>query len=261
MEIDEQNRNTRIIPLPGLYNVRDLGGYAVRGGTVKWGLLYRAGDFPGLLPEAKAELEARDIRTIVDFRDQEERDLNPDSSLATVRETCALSLRTGAIVDFFGAKTVAEAEANMETLYRRLPAAGIDQYRTLFALLADREKVPLLFHCSAGKDRTGLAAALILAALGAARETIIEDYCLSAPCLAGKYDAIIARYPAAEPYMTVRRNFIMSALHVIDTGMGGMERYLVETLGAAPAVLRELYVEPDTNRKTVSAPFDTGSGG
>ena len=211
------------------------------------------------MPEARAALEARGIRTVVDFRDQEERDLAPDGELATVREICAFSLRPGTIVDFYAANTVAEAEANMETLYRLLPSAGIAQYRAFFALLADREKAPLLFHCSAGKDRTGLAAALILAALGAARETIIEDYCLSAPCLAGKYDHVIARHPAAEPYMTVRRNFIMNALHVIDTEMGGMDHYLVETLGAVPAVLRELYVEPVA--AAAPGPADTGTGG
>jgi protein-tyrosine phosphatase len=233
-----------VIPLKGLFNVRDLGGYPAAGGRVKWGLLYRSGDLANLATESRADLEARRIRTIVDFREDEERRRLPDGKIATVRESVPLPIKTGSLIDFYDARDAADAEGKMECLYGKMPSAVIEQYRILFRLLADREKPPLLFHCSAGKDRTGLAAALILSALGVDREAVIQDYLLSAECLRGKYDAFLEENPSAEPFMTVRRNFISAALEAIDRGMGGMDHYLRETLGADIEGLRRLYLEP-----------------
>jgi protein-tyrosine phosphatase len=240
-----QSDGPRLLPLESLFNVRDLGGYAAAGGPVKWGLLYRAGDLAALPDETRAALEARNIRTIVDFRDADERRHEPDDELATVRKSYVLSINAGSIINFYGARNPGDAEAAMEELYRKLPQAAAPQYRTLFRLLRDRENAPLLFHCSAGKDRTGLAGALILSALGVDRETVIADYLLSGECLRGKYDAFIAEYPASAPFMTVRRNFITAALEAIDSGPGGMEHYLRETLEAEIEALRNQYIELD----------------
>jgi protein-tyrosine phosphatase len=235
--------NERVLALPGLFNVRDLGGLPADGGQVKWGLLYRSGDLGYLTGETRAELEARNIKTIVDFRDTRERDAMPDGEIATVQNRCDLSISAGSIVDFYEVLNVADAENMMEELYRKMPAAATLQYRAFFALLQAQKNLPLLFHCSAGKDRTGIAAALILSALGVDRNIIIDDYLLSAEGLRGKYDDFIARNPASEPFMTVRRNFIEAALNAIDGGPGGMDRYLREDLGADVKTLKNLYIE------------------
>jgi protein-tyrosine phosphatase len=244
IEYEAADDGLRVIPLKGLFNVRDLGGYAGAGGRVTWGLIYRSGDLARLPAETGAALEARNIKTIVDFRDDEERRYAPDGEIATVRNRHILSISAGSIINFAGARNVGDAEILMEALYQKLPEAVIPPYRVLFQLLRDKENAPLLFHCSAGKDRTGLAAALILSALGVERETIIADYLLSAECLKGKYDGFIDKNPESEPFMTVRRNFIAAALRTIDEDMGGMDRYLRETLGADIDALRNIYLEP-----------------
>jgi protein-tyrosine phosphatase len=236
-----------------------LGGYAAAGGQVAWGRLYRSGDLADLPEETRAALEARRIRTIVDFRAPDERARVPDGAIATVRQNRSLPIDAGNIIDFYQARNAGDAERLMEELYRRLPGVVIPPYRALFRLLEARENAPLLFHCSAGKDRTGLAAALILTALGVDRETIIEDYLLSAECLRGKYDAFVADNPASEPFMTVRRNFITAALKAIDTGSGGMDYYLRKTLGVDVETLRDLYVEPAAGGGGRDGGFNAGS--
>jgi protein-tyrosine phosphatase len=232
----------RILPLRGLYNLRDLGGYPLKGGRrVKWGILYRAGDLAPLSPDGRETLEKRNLKTIVDFRDQEERDLAPDGTIATVTHTRWLPIDAGNTTDLTGAGS--GGEAMMETLYRILAEYARSQYREFFAILSNPTNTPLLFHCAAGKDRTGLGAALILSALGAGRETIMEDYLLSRECLKGKYRARVAKKPSLEPLMTVRRSYLEAAFDTIDRNYGGMDRYLRDELGADSGLLRDLYTE------------------
>jgi protein-tyrosine phosphatase len=240
----EETKPGRLLPLKGLYNLRDLGGYPLKGGRqVKWGLLYRGGDFDGLSPEDRELLEKRNIKTIVDFRDKEEQTLAPDGAIGTVTSIRWLPIDAGSILDMTRISTNSEGEAVMEKLYRILAEYARSQYGEFFALLSNSANPPLLFHCSAGKDRTGLAAALVLSALGAGRETIIADYLLSEECLKGKYQTWIASNPGQEPLMSVRRSYLEAAFDTIDRIYGGMDRYLRDELGADPELLREMYTE------------------
>jgi protein-tyrosine phosphatase len=131
----------------------------------------------------------------------------------------------------------------MEELYRVLVDEARPAYRQLFRLLTEIRNSPLLLHCSAGKDRTGLAAALILFALGTDRGTIYEDYCLSGACLKDKYAADFAATPHLEPLMTVHRSYLDAAFERIDGNYGGPENYLRRELGADIEGLREMYTE------------------
>jgi protein-tyrosine phosphatase len=234
----------RLLPLRGLYNLRDLGGYPLKGGRrVRWGLLYRGGDFDAFTPEDRDVLEKRNIKTIVDFRDKEERDLLPDGTIGTVTGSRWLPIDAGNIPGMTGSRTKSAGEALMEKLYRILAEQARSQYREFFTILSNPANTPLLFHCSAGKDRTGLGAALILSALGAERETVFEDYLLSAECLKGKYQTWIASDPCLESLMSVRRPYLEAAFDTIDRNYGGMDRYLRDELGADPGLLRDLYTE------------------
>ncbi|GHV15792.1 protein-tyrosine-phosphatase [Spirochaetia bacterium] len=252
MNNDDQFDKVRLLPLEGLYNVRDLGGYPAAGepfgslGTrqVAWGRLYRAGDFGNLTPQAKGYLEGRNIRTIVDFRDDDERAASPDGEIATVRNNISLPIFAANIVDLSKLKAGTDGEAVMEELYRAMVVEIRTQYRSFFRILQDRDSAPLIFHCSAGKDRTGVGAALILAALGADRETIFRDYLLTGEYLKGKYDHWLTSAPYLEPVLMVRQRYLAAAFDAIDTRFGGIESYLREEMGADIDLLRELYTTP-----------------
>ncbi|MDR2211599.1 MAG: tyrosine-protein phosphatase [Spirochaetaceae bacterium] len=243
-----QAGKTRILAMEGLFNLRELGGYPVAGGQVKWGLLYRAGEPEGMTPGDKKILEGRGIKTVVDFRSAAERRSFLGCSLATVTKRVELPIDAGNLMGavsgsgewIYNPKTQG-ALGEMEKLYRVLPGEAIPRYRELFALLSEPGNVPLIFHCSAGKDRTGLASALILHALGAAEDTIMEDYLLSAECLRALYMPHMEKRPHMVPYMTVHKSYLLTALETIEKNFGGLDRYLTGELGADPAHLRRLY--------------------
>jgi protein-tyrosine phosphatase len=233
----------RFLPLEALFNVRDLGGYAAAGGRrVKWGLLYRAGDLHELTPGDRAVLEERGIKTIVDFRGQAERDYAPDCDLVTVAQNRWLPIDAGSLFSLAELKTSDAMETLMGELYIALAEKAQDPYREFFSLLQEDGNPPLLFHCSAGKDRTGFGAALILSALGVGREQIYEDYLLSCQGLGAKYASQVAASPYLEPAFSVRRSYLTAAFDWIENAYGGMEPYLA-VLGADPERLRRLYTE------------------
>jgi protein-tyrosine phosphatase len=236
-----QTEELRVLPLTGLYNVRDLGGYPAGSRRVKWGRLYRAGDLADLSSQAREYLEARRLKTIVDFRDTQERNNAPDGYIATVEQNYALPIRAGNIMDMPDIN--ATGKELMGFLYSALVDECYPQYRRFFSILADPGNSPIIFHCAAGKDRTGVGAALVLSALGVDRETIIQDYLLSAECIRGKYDAWVAAKPETEPLTTVHPEYLEAAFDRIDQKFGGMDRYLRENLEVDPELLRALYTE------------------
>jgi protein-tyrosine phosphatase len=244
MNDDEILDKKRLLPMETVYNVRELGGYRAGDRVVSWGLLYRAGDINSLTKHDKALLEARNIKTIVDFRDDKERRNAPDDTLSTVQNRYELTVDTGTIDDLTSAEAGMDGPGLMEILYQSLVSTTLEPYREFFKVLGRAENTPLLFHCSAGKDRTGVGAALLLSALGVDRETIYRDYLLSGEYLKGKYDAWLKQAPHWAPFMTVDRRYIAAAFNAIDTRFGGVESYLQDVLGADIKGLREIYTEP-----------------
>jgi protein-tyrosine phosphatase len=244
----------RVLPTERLYNIRDLGGYPAAGGrSVRWNLLYRAGDLNNPSQGDSVLIEERRLAVIVDFRSEAEIRKTPD--MVAAGRKAKLPIDAGNILALCRGRIRKpqvrrredggddSGEFIMEELYRRLAEEARPQYREFFAILAEKENAPVLFHCSAGKDRTGLAAALILSALGVDRELIYHDYLLSAECLAGKYRDLIEAEPGIEPFMSVRRSYLEAAFACIDERCGGIERYLKTELGADSALLRDLYTE------------------
>jgi protein-tyrosine phosphatase len=179
----------RVIALEGGRNFRDLGGYGTgENRRVRWGVLYRSGTLSNLTPDGHAALRSRGIRVLCDFRTRSERereavDWSGDGRvlLAWDYDPNLVSLRAL----LAGAKTPAQsglspqlARAAMIELYRRLPTHLAEPYAALFERLAAGD-LPLVFGCTAGKDRTGVAAALVLACLGVPWEVIVEDFTLT----------------------------------------------------------------------------------
>lgn len=251
---------SRVVPLEGGRNFRDLGGYrASDGRMVKWGLLYRSGSMTSLTAQDYATLEKRGIRVVCDLRSTAERQVEPvhwphaDSPRVLADDYVMDNgqfLPKGDPRQF----TAEQVRSAMAASYPGLLTQFNSQYRRMFAeLLAGH--APLAFNCSAGKDRTGIGAALILTALGVPRETVIGDYMLSnqtldpAKLMGGKAMAgsLFAALPpeAIKMLVGVDRSYIEAAFAVIDAHQGGATGYLKDELRLGSEQiqrLRQLYL-------------------
>lgn len=236
--------NRRMLNLSGARNVRDMGGYPVQDGRrVRWGRLYRAAELGTLTREDLAILSDLGIRTFIDFRRlseiQEAPDQRPDSLDAAV----SLPIDPGDFTAY--ARTIGSRPGGevMAELYRIMIRDFQEPFADFLALSAEPGRGPLLFHCAAGKDRTGIAAALLLAALGADRETIFQDYLLSNPGLGDKYADILKARPELAPAVAADAAYLAAAFEVIDQEFDGLEDFLSRRLKVDRLALQALYLE------------------
>ncbi len=165
----------------GGINFRDIGGYRTEDGrTVRYGQFFRSGMMSGLTESDVGELNALTIRSICDFRSRNEREEHPSHWIAGKDIDQSLRHDTdglGDVTKFYESvrKAPEMAREVMLGAYRTMPYTLAESYRAMFAfMLAGR--VPMIFHCAGGKDRTGIAAGLVLTALGVPRDTILQDY-------------------------------------------------------------------------------------
>ena len=174
----------RHIRLGNVFNLRDLGGYtSVHGGTVAWGRLFRA-DGLSRLDEADTDLLApMGFRTVVDLRTPGERE---NWGVAPTERMGATMVHLP-LISVLWDRTVADDDHDtVEYLiarYLEMTEEGADVLASVVRLAIDDGHTPLVFHCSAGKDRTGVTAALLLGLLGVDDATVAADYALTAPAM------------------------------------------------------------------------------
>jgi protein-tyrosine phosphatase len=248
----------RVVALEGQSNFRDLGGYQTADGRhVKWGKIFRSGELSRLTPADYGQLKPLGIRTIYDLRDQDERTSQRTVWAAgPVRALHSAKLETGqgtlsmlADPDLDAAK----ARAVLKSFYTGAPLNYAPEYRAIFHELLQGH-APLLLHCTAGKDRTGVGSALILTALGVPRAAVIQDFTLTNRLLkpsrlpAGAFMKIMERMPldAREAMTRADPAYIEATFDAIDAQYGSVDNYLSAELGVGPlqkARLRTLYLE------------------
>ena len=239
----------RHLPMTGGYNFRDLGGYRNKDGKyVKWGKIFRSDDLHNLTDADLAYLASIPLVSIVDFRSQEEISQAADLDPSSVKHNYKYSITPGDLMQAVQADMKNITEMKADTLMMGMnvllvsDSACIQEYRKFFDLLQNDENVPLMFHCSAGKDRTGMGAALVLSALGVDEETILKDYLLSNKYLANKYAAYKAQYPALSPLFEVKPEFLTAGLDRIKQDHGSVENYLTKVLHVDIDKMREKYL-------------------
>lgn len=235
------------LPMAGGYNFRDLGGIrTTEGRYVKWGKLFRSDDLVNLTEEDLHYLSSIPIFSIVDFRSGEEVKDAPDKIPGSVHNDYHLALSPGNL-------SVEHIKSNlnnmdfskyMEDLNIHLvsDSACISRYREFFKVLQDKDNAPVLYHCSAGKDRTGLATALILYSLGVDEDTIMEDYLLSNVYLKDKYAPMKERFPQLAPMLSVKSEYLQAGLNKIKEEYGTVENYLVKVLGVDINRMKDMYL-------------------
>ncbi|QHL91990.1 protein-tyrosine-phosphatase [Sphingomonas changnyeongensis] len=258
----------RVLPLERGSNFRDLGGYPAAGGKrVKWGRIFRSGAMPLLSDGDYAHLKGLGLGAVIDLRSLEERAVAPTM----------LDDRTGAL--FIANDYSARA---MFAALRPAPGGGVELPDNLYAGLGDLLEPQLravfdrllagqgnlVYHCSAGQDRTGITSALVLTLLGVPRDVILADYHLSTPTRRPEFEMppidpaahpdnpIVQYYAAAakrpggvraEPlYDRDGVSHLAKFLAGLEAKHGSVMAYLEKTFALTPdrvARLRAMYLE------------------
>jgi len=185
--------HTRLIPVPGTFNIRDLGGYATPEGHTRWRSILRADGLHRMTAEGVAELHALGVRTVIDLRRGHELEAGPNP----FRDHAAVDYRHIPLFDELDLVEVARQGPNvLLTLYRRALAERQAAIRDVLVAIAEAPEGVVLFHCTAGKDRTGIIAALLLAHVGVARADIVADYAATKAQIAPLRDDLVKRVAA-----------------------------------------------------------------
>ena len=228
----------RPIALEGATNFRDLGGYeALDGRRVRWRRLFRADGLHALTAADRAVLEALGVEEALDLRYGPERAGEParlPDSIASVHIGLA-DAPANSLLETMRAGGVPSAEAAWTRLrdsYARYPDKYAPACGAILRRLIAKGAPPLLFHCTAGKDRTGFAAAVALEALGVPRTTIMEDYLLT-----NRHWDRGGREPEGlprelyEPVFSAREEYLSASWATLDREHGGLEGWLDRAVG------------------------------
>lgn len=262
------------VPATTVANLRDLGGTPLADGrSVRPGLALRSGQLDRLDLDVDRAVAVLGIGTVIDFRSGAERGDHPDRIPAGARLLIADALAdkmtadgTGEggpgkipaaqLKDLLSDPVVAEehlgggkAQALFAGIYRSLVSSASAQaaYRLLLTELADPQSGPLLFHCTAGKDRTGWGATVVLSLLGADDETLINEYLSVNPAVRIAFAPMIEGFTAAggDPDIAlaligVFPSYLEAALDEVTTRYGSMEKYVREGLGVPDETVEAL---------------------
>jgi protein-tyrosine phosphatase len=249
---------TRLVPLTGSFNFRDLGGYPARDGrTTRWGRLFRSDTLHELTAEDVDRLRHLGLATVVDLRTGRELaetgrgPLEPEPigfhHLSVIQE------RTGEMVGEAVAAPPAGIDDDLGERYLWYLDVGREALVSALDLVAESDNLPLVFHCAAGKDRTGVLAALVLDILGVPGEVIVEDYLLTQERMEfildryrriPKFAEMLPRFPTSR--FSVEPNTMIRFLDGLHDRFGGARQWAEESgLGSDRVeAMGELLLEP-----------------
>ncbi len=245
----------RAIPVEGAFNVRDLGGYETADGKqVRWRTLFRAADIHALSPSAQATLTDAGVTNVIDLRGSQELIEAPSvfrDSPDVQYHPC--NMTGDNLINRWGTIPVpADSSIRLSTMYSTVIDERGEMVKTILETVSQPGALPAVFHCTAGKDRTGVLAALLLGIAGVPRESIVEDYALSARFLYGSStvppDGSGAnKFPPFEEYQAMWAPPAAMGLTLdhLETKYGGIQNYLrnIGVENATVSKIREALVE------------------
>ncbi|MBC1372983.1 tyrosine-protein phosphatase [Listeria booriae] len=241
----------RTIPLEGCFNFRDLGGYVnTAGKTVKWGKLYRSSLLTNITEKDKDTLEKLGVSWICDLRSTSEIAAKPTPAIAHIKNrhipigTAKNESTESQKIDIPDDHRV--YEPLMGESYRVF-AQSKDGFREIFTDIIEKEEVPFLFHCTAGKDRTGVLGALLLKLLDVPENTILADYELTnqyADNILGEMQGLVNAFSNSEkkidvenfrPMAEARPAYLKIAFDEMQKEYGSVDAYLEKGIGITPS--------------------------
>ena len=235
----------RKLPFTGAHNFRDLGGYKTEDGrTLKWGKLYRSDDLHLLTDEDLKYLSRLNIKSVVDFRSDEERGAEPDRLTPNMTQVLLpIKFQPKEIGDIPLAsfmKDVTLGNIDASNLLRDfnivIVTEFVQEYKKFFRHIVENNAEPIVFHCTAGKDRAGFASAMILSVLGVPREKVIEDYLLTNTYVKDHVDSAMLEIEMKTFFQAdtdnlrkihlVEERYIQAAFDTIDSEWGSMDNFI-----------------------------------
>ena len=249
----------------GAKNFRTLGGYkTIDGKMIRWGMLYRSDHLQKLTDTDLRHLAALNLDRIIDFRTEHEKEAEPDrlpansgirivdipilDSSTKIWNDSGKHFQKEILKDIDPANSLIETNIEMATRFT-------PQMRQFIRELISANGRPVLFHCAAGKDRTGYAAAIILRILGVPLEAVMDDYLLSNQYYlsAHAWNLFLLRLVKGQRFSTVVSGFLevqpaylSAAFEAVDSEFGSIDGYVRDGLGLTiqdVELLKDLYLE------------------
>jgi protein-tyrosine phosphatase len=239
------------IALQGAPNFRDIGGYQTTDGRhVRRGKVFRSNELSNLTSADAAKVDALHLAAVIDLRTEDERRQSPSAWLrkpTDIYQSPKTSLAPAMRVILGKAATADGARRGMIDFYAGMPDAYRLEYAAMFERIAVGD-LPILVHCTAGKDRTGVAIALLLTSVGVPRQTVIHDYQITEELLPAPKTGAARSAPAggvAQAQTALARlpddsrralwraapEYIRAALDSINREYGSIDGYLERGLG------------------------------
>ncbi len=249
----------RKLMFQGAHNFRDLGGYKnAQGQHVKWGCFYRSDRLSNLTDEDLKFLSRLGLRNIIDLRSKSERDGAPSrlpkNSNIEIKEVPVFE--DGAFVDTLWSAIASgkllgkDLHDIMVTSNRNFIRLHTKAFAQFIQIVANAQNTPLMFHCMAGKDRTGFGAALILTILGVSRDDVLKDYLETNTHLANNADVKYqdfkerigsdASFENLRPILGVHEDYLNAAFETIEEDYGHFNDYLVKALNVTQSMTERM---------------------
>lgn len=237
----------RHVAIAGTFNIRDLGGYAACQGQTRWRRLLRADGLHRLDAAGMATLTDEGVRTVIDLRRDDERETHPNP----FRNNPDVVYHNVSLFDALDPAMMTGGDVLLD-LYLAALTNRHGAIAQVLTLIANAPEGIVLFHCTAGKDRTGLVAALMLALAGVETAVIVDDYALTGPMIAPLLETFIADavargtdIEAFRPLLACDPQTMAATLAFLIDNHGSVEAYLVsigldnDTIGRLKARLAE----------------------
>lgn len=223
----------RQIALTGCYNFRDLGGYeTVDGRTIRWRRIFRSDALHGLTDEDVSQLSGIGLTAVFDLRSPAEVERDGIGNLfangVIHRHVPFVNhVSTERPADYF--------EGSLADLYARMLQGARPCINAVFSALAESDTYPAVFHCAAGKDRTGIISGLLLSALGVPDETIVADYAITDGLMADRLEAMRAASSLDSRFGTYPAHILRAEPATMATTLSAIK----QEYGTVPGFLAE----------------------
>ena len=249
-----QTEEHRLLPMDGSHNTRELGGYKTTDGkTIKWGKLFRSDKLSDISKTDQAYLQNLGIKKIVDFRSEQEKAEDPNiipTGISYVEMPISVD---GAIRSKIEAVLKGETDREVQSFLidanKEFVTNYADVYENFLRGLID-EDAPTLFHCTAGKDRAGFAAAITLIALGVSKEDVINDYMKTNAFTQERIEEILGQIELMSlyqsdveilrPLLGVEQIYIETAFRTAEEKYGSLESFIRDGLNISDEDIQKL---------------------